>query len=67
MGALTWDGDLVLETAAWRDRLFAMRAEPKRGFLPPTLANVFGRDAQLHRAAWAAWAAAARRSTSCWS
>ncbi len=43
MGALTWDGDLVFETAEWRDRMFAMRAEPKRGFLPPTLANVFGR------------------------
>ena len=26
-GALTEDGDLVLETAAWRDRLFASRAE----------------------------------------
>jgi cell division protease FtsH len=27
-GALTADGDLVLETAAWRERLFEMRAEP---------------------------------------
>ena len=27
-GALTADGDLVLETAEWRERMFAMRAEP---------------------------------------
>ena len=33
-GALTPDGDLVLETAAWRERLFAMRAEPPRLALP---------------------------------
>ena len=32
-GALTPDGDLLLETRAWRDRLFAMRAQPPR---PPT-------------------------------
>ena len=36
-GALTWDGDLVLETKEWRDRLFTQRAEPTRGFLPPAL------------------------------
>jgi ATP-dependent Zn protease len=40
-GALTWDGDLVLETKQWRDRLFTMRAEPKRGFLPPALERVY--------------------------
>jgi ATP-dependent Zn protease len=40
-GALTWDGDLVLETSAWRDRVFEMRAEPKRGFLPPALERVY--------------------------
>jgi ATP-dependent Zn protease len=33
-GALTPDGDLVLETAEWRDRLFAMRAEPPRTIFP---------------------------------
>jgi ATP-dependent Zn protease len=40
-GALTWDGDLVLETKDWRDRLFELRAEPKRGFLPPALERVY--------------------------
>jgi SpoVK/Ycf46/Vps4 family AAA+-type ATPase len=33
-GALTADGDLVLESAAWRDRLFAMRAEPPGRIYP---------------------------------
>ena len=33
-GALTASGDLVLETAAWREKLFAMRAEPPRQRLP---------------------------------
>ena len=33
-GALTFDGDLVLETAAWRDRLFDMRAEPRGPIYP---------------------------------
>ena len=33
-GALTWDGDLVLETAAWRERMFQMRAEPRGAGLP---------------------------------
>ena len=42
-GSLTWDGDLIHETAAWRDRLFAMRAKPKPGFLPDPVANVVGR------------------------
>src|SRR5918999_1270654 len=28
-GALTGDGDLVLETAAWRERLFRQRSEPR--------------------------------------
>jgi ATP-dependent Zn protease len=34
MGALTQEGDLVLETAAWRERLFAARAEPPRQIYP---------------------------------
>ncbi len=33
-GALTPDGDLVLETAAWRERVFEMRAEPPRQIYP---------------------------------
>ena len=33
-GALTPDGDLVIESRAWRDRLFAMRAEPPGPLYP---------------------------------
>jgi ATP-dependent Zn protease len=33
-GALTREGDLVLETAAWRERLFSARAEPPRSLYP---------------------------------
>jgi ATP-dependent Zn protease len=33
-GALTASGDLVLETAAWREKLFAMREEPARSAYP---------------------------------
>ena len=42
-GALTSSGDLVLETAAWRERLFAMRAEP-RGAIYPGDREARGRD-----------------------
>jgi len=35
LGALTQEGDLVLETGAWRDRLFANRAEGPRQIYPP--------------------------------
>ena len=41
-GALTWDGDLVLETAAWRDRLFQMRAEPRGPVYPPAIEKLAG-------------------------
>jgi cell division protease FtsH len=34
MGALTAEGDLVLETAAWRERLFAQRADAPRQIYP---------------------------------
>jgi cell division protease FtsH len=34
-GALTQEGDLVLETAAWRERLFTHRAEEPRRIYPP--------------------------------
>ena len=37
MGALTSTGDLVMETAAWREKLFAMRAEPRAPALPGDL------------------------------
>jgi ATP-dependent Zn protease len=35
MGALTSSGDLVLETRAWREKLFAARAEQRGDPLPP--------------------------------
>jgi ATP-dependent Zn protease len=39
-GSLTPSGDLVLETRAWRDRLFATRAEPPAPVYPPAIAAV---------------------------
>jgi len=60
VGAITPSGDLVVETAAWRDRLFAERAEPRRtlypapiqrfsnrvrGFLAPGMAGMGGSGA----------------------
>jgi ATP-dependent Zn protease len=42
-GALTWDGDLLKETRAWRDRVFALRAEPKPHMLPPALVDAVGK------------------------
>jgi len=39
-GALTPDGDLLLETRAWRDRLFAMRATPPAPAYPPIVARL---------------------------
>jgi cell division protease FtsH len=41
-GALTSDGDLVLETAAWRERLFASRAEPKGPVYPAPIERLAG-------------------------
>jgi SpoVK/Ycf46/Vps4 family AAA+-type ATPase len=41
-GALTPDGDLVLETAAWREKLFASRAEPRPGVYPPAIEKLAG-------------------------
>jgi ATP-dependent Zn protease len=38
-GALTPSGDLVLETRAWRERLFASRATPHR----PAVPSIYGR------------------------
>jgi ATP-dependent Zn protease len=42
-GAQTSTGDLILENRAWRERLFESRAEGPRPWLPPGLANVYGR------------------------
>jgi cell division protease FtsH len=41
-GALTQEGDLVLETAEWRERLFAARAEPPRSVYPAIYERVNG-------------------------
>ncbi|HYH89396.1 MAG TPA: AAA family ATPase, partial [Solirubrobacteraceae bacterium] len=41
-GALTWDGDLVDENAAWRERLFASRAEPAPRVYPPAIDKIAG-------------------------
>ncbi len=41
-GALTWDGDLVLENAAWRERMFQMRAEPRGRVYPPVVDKIAG-------------------------
>jgi ATP-dependent Zn protease len=38
-GALNSSGDLILETRAWRERLFAERAEPRGPTVPPLLAK----------------------------
>jgi ATP-dependent Zn protease len=42
-GALTASGDLVLETRAWRERVFAGRAESPRAVYPPAIARAAGR------------------------
>jgi SpoVK/Ycf46/Vps4 family AAA+-type ATPase len=39
-GALTASGDLVLETKAWRDKLFTMRAGPPEQVYPPIVTKV---------------------------
>ncbi len=41
-GALTWDGDLVLETRQWRDQLFESRAEQPSSVYPPVIEKVAG-------------------------
>jgi cell division protease FtsH len=41
-GALTSDGDLVVETAAWRERLFAMRSQPRGPIYPPAIEKLAG-------------------------
>jgi cell division protease FtsH len=41
-GALTWDGDLVLETREWRERLFESRAERPMSIYPPAIERLAG-------------------------
>ena len=41
-GALTPDGDLVIESRAWRDRMFAMRSEPPGAVYPPFMHRMKG-------------------------
>ena len=41
-GALTWDGDLVLETAERRERMSQMRAEPPGPVYPPAIEKLAG-------------------------
>jgi SpoVK/Ycf46/Vps4 family AAA+-type ATPase len=41
-GALTHDGDLVMETAAWRERLFRARAERPAPLYPPAIERLAG-------------------------
>jgi cell division protease FtsH len=41
-GALTPDGDLVIETRHWRDRMFEMRAEPPGAVYPAFMGRVKG-------------------------
>ncbi|HLY50100.1 MAG TPA: AAA family ATPase [Solirubrobacteraceae bacterium] len=38
-GASTPSGDLIMETRAWRERLFAQRQEPRAPTIPPFLAK----------------------------
>src|SRR3954470_22621810 len=42
MGALTPDGDLVIETRHWRDRMFEMRAEPPGAVYPAFMGRLKG-------------------------
>src|SRR3954449_228595 len=46
-GAQTPSGDLILETRAWRERLFAARAPDPQPWLPPALAGAYGRIANV--------------------
>jgi cell division protease FtsH len=41
-GSLTPDGDLLEETREWRDRLFALRAEPPRAVYPAFVGRIKG-------------------------
>ena len=42
-GALTASGDVIVESRAWRERLFNQRADAPRGTYPPTLTRLSDR------------------------
>jgi ATP-dependent Zn protease len=42
-GAMTSSGDVILETRAWRERIFANRAPVRTGPYPPTIQNAVDR------------------------
>ena len=42
-GSLTPTGDLVIESRAWRERLFAQRAEPPASAYPPIMDKINGK------------------------
>ena len=42
-GALTWDGERVMETKPWRDRLFATREPARSSIYPPALTAVLNK------------------------
>jgi cell division protease FtsH len=42
-GAVTPDGERLVETRAWRDRLFASRAEPRPPVYPPAIGAAIGK------------------------
>jgi ATP-dependent Zn protease len=42
-GSMSASGDLIRENRAWRERLFASRAEGRYGMLPPSLERFYGK------------------------
>jgi hypothetical protein len=63
-GALNPSGDLILENRAWRDRMFAARAEEPAALYPAFVGRVRDRVQRLHVPGMGGWAVA-WRSTSC--
>jgi SpoVK/Ycf46/Vps4 family AAA+-type ATPase len=61
MGALNRTGDMILETAEWRERLFRERKPEPTLAGPAASAAPCRATCRSSAAAWAAW-----RSTSCW-
>ena len=62
-GALNASGDLILESRAWRERIFAERAPQRPG--PSGLRRGSARCSSSRSRAWAVAAAAVSRSTNC--
>ena len=68
MGALTSTGDLVLETAAWREKLFAHARRAARAAYPAIVTKLADARPQRHDARRHGRHGRRRsRSTSCWS